>query len=65
MNWQMIDNIASTISSAVTVGGVVFGVLFGKKRSMNGCLSRTETSPMNQQLNLWKTLTDTCQIYKR
>ncbi|HHT8272644.1 TPA: hypothetical protein ACT2RL_001205 [Citrobacter braakii] len=32
MNWQMIDNIASTISSAVTVGGVIFGVLFGKKK---------------------------------
>ncbi|EMO1382525.1 hypothetical protein ACV8TY_16205 [Citrobacter freundii] len=32
MNWQMIDNIASTISSAVTVGGVIFGVFFGKRK---------------------------------
>ncbi|EES1019892.1 hypothetical protein [Escherichia coli] len=32
MNWQMIDNITSTLSSVVTVGGVVFGVLFGKKK---------------------------------
>lgn len=32
MNRQVIDNIVSTMSSAVTVGGVIFGVLFGKKK---------------------------------
>lgn len=32
MNWQVIDNIVSTMSSAVTVGGVILGVLFGKKK---------------------------------